>query len=165
MSAGHSLIDKAVEVCGSRYRLSQLTGVSQGDLSNAYSGKRCLGPVAAAKVASVAGIDAQRAAVVAMIENEKDPAEREVLKGVFFPAGAKAMLLSSIAAGLLATSPTSDAWEQCLPDVQEICNQSVYYVYSLLVFAALMERLRSMSEASLVDRLEDRSRTEKFESI
>lgn len=106
---GHSLIDKAVEVCGSRYKVAKRIRVSEATLSTVYRGKAPLSPEVAAKLADVAGMDAMRAAAVAIIEREPDPLEREVLRGVFFPAHAVVMLLFSISAVLSGLFATSDA--------------------------------------------------------
>ncbi len=101
----HTLIDKALEKCGTRYKLAGLTHLSEAYLSNVYSGKRELSPLAAAKIASIAGLDAKEAMAVTAIENEKDPDEREALKRVFFRSGAVAMLVFSIIGLPLAPSP------------------------------------------------------------
>ncbi|RYF13924.1 MAG: hypothetical protein EOO77_14885 [Oxalobacteraceae bacterium] len=107
MNTGHTLIDAAVKVCGSRYKVAKVTGLSQTSLSHYYSGKAPLSPIAAAKIAAAAGLDARDAMAVAAIENEKDPIERKALERVFFRTGAAATLLFFIAAGLLGPSP---AW-------------------------------------------------------
>jgi transcriptional regulator with XRE-family HTH domain len=109
MESGHNLIDAAVKVCGSRYQLAKRVRVSEAFLSMVYKGKRELGPGVAAKIADVAGLDAHEAAAIAIIENEKDPAEREALKRVFSRTGAVATLLFSISAGWLAPSPATAA--------------------------------------------------------
>lgn len=40
MEYGKALIDKAGKVCGSFYRLSQITGWSEGNISKVRTGKR-----------------------------------------------------------------------------------------------------------------------------
>ena len=107
MSTGHSLLDAAVKACGSRYKVAKATGISQTTLSLIASGKQGMGPTTAAKLAAVAGLDATKAAAVAIIEAEKDPVERQVLERVFFQGAARAMLVFSIAGGWLTLSPTT----------------------------------------------------------
>lgn len=107
METGHSLLDAAIKVCGSRYKVAKRTGISQTTLSLIASGKQGMGPITAAKLADAAGLNPQAAAAVAMIEGEKDPAEREALKRVFFRATTQAMLVFSIIAESIGLSPTS----------------------------------------------------------
>lgn len=104
---GHSLIDAALKVCKTRYRLAKLVGTNEGNLSNIYLGRRGMPPALAAKIAAVAGVDAKDAAAIAMLESVKDPAEREALERAFYPRGAVAMLLFSIVAGSTAYVPNS----------------------------------------------------------
>lgn len=103
------LIDAAVKVCGSRYRLSKLTGISQATLSTAATGKTRLSPVHAAKIAHIAGLDARDAAVVALIELEDEPTERERLERVFFPIGVRGLLLFCAVVSLIGFAGSTAA--------------------------------------------------------
>ena len=106
---GHALIDKAVKVCGSRYKLAKRVGLSQAYLSRVYNGEQDLGPLAAAQIADVAGLDPTEALKAAHIENEKDPDKREALKQLFSRAGAAAMWVFCIVGGSLQPSPATAA--------------------------------------------------------
>lgn len=121
MTAGHSLIDAAVKVCGSRYKVAQRLDISQATLSLIYSGKRDLPPKMAGKLADLAGLNPQEAAVVALIEGEKDPREREALKRVFFRAGAAAMLALCIAVPSLAPSPAMAGARESTDSTGALC--------------------------------------------
>lgn len=123
MNSVHSLLDKAIQVCGSRYALSKRIGVPESNLTRYASGERQITPRVAAKLADVVGMDAQRAACVAIIENEKDPAEREALTRVFFQAREVAMSVFFTIAGLHATSPTLDAMASPCPDHPTTCDR------------------------------------------
>lgn len=95
MTTGHNLIDAAVKVCKSRYKLAKLVDVTEQFLSMVYSGKRTLGPVTAAQIAEVAGLDPVEAAKVAMIEGAATEAQRAAVERLFTAAGARGMLHSS----------------------------------------------------------------------
>lgn len=106
---GHTLIDAAAKVCGSRYKLAKRLGLSQSYLSMVCKGERALAPLTAARIAEIAGLDPQQALTAATIENEKDPDKREALKQLFSRAGAAAMLAFCIVGGSLQPSPATAA--------------------------------------------------------
>lgn len=148
MTQVHSLIDAAVKVCGSRYALSKRIGVPESNLTRYASGERALTPRVAAKLADVVGIDAQRAACVAIIENEKDPNEREELKRVFFRGVGAVMSAFFTAVVLNATSPTTAEAASPSRVLPTTCDS----LYIMSTLRAARDRLRS-TLASLHDRL------------
>lgn len=83
MEQAQTLIDKAAEVCGSRYKLAKLTGVSQGNLSEMVQGERGLPPALAGELAAMVGEDPRNAALVEVIAKEKDAERRERLATLF----------------------------------------------------------------------------------
>lgn len=83
MELGQTLIDKAADLCGSRYKLAKRLGVSQSTLSVMASGKKPLSPGLAGRIADVAGLDAKEAALTALIAQEKDEAAKLELCRVF----------------------------------------------------------------------------------
>ena len=98
-----TLIDRAAEVCGSRYKLAKRIGVPTSNLSNMDTGKRPVPALVAVKLAVVAGLDPRDALVACVLQSAKDDAEREELAKAFFPDGDAALSDSSSAA------PSSDS--------------------------------------------------------
>jgi transcriptional regulator with XRE-family HTH domain len=79
MQQVQTLIDKAAEMCGSRYKLAKILHEDQGYLSKVANGKRPIGPSLAARLAEQAGVDARTAALASLIALETDPAKRSAL--------------------------------------------------------------------------------------
>ena len=90
-----TLIDKAVEVCGSVDALAERMGVQANVISMLKKG-RTITPETAAELADIAGLDARHAAILAIIVRAKgtrrEGAMREIL-GKGLAAGVAAMLL------------------------------------------------------------------------
>lgn len=76
MEPVQTLIDKAVNVCGSQYRLAKLTGLSQGNLSEIRAGKRHAPVRLVAEAAALIGADVRSAVLAAEVENQRDDAGR-----------------------------------------------------------------------------------------
>lgn len=96
---GHSLIDKAVEICGSGAELARRIGVSRVTVHLMQTGKAPLSPEVAALCAEVIGADPYREAAKAMVDGCKDPKKAERLTRAFhLPrlAGGVAMLLTFV---------------------------------------------------------------------
>lgn len=83
MTTGQTLLDKAAQVCGSRYALAKQLHVSQAQLSEIANGKEGLSPGLAARLAAVAGDDPRDAALTAVIEKEQQPEKRARLAQLF----------------------------------------------------------------------------------
>ncbi|MPM15936.1 hypothetical protein SDC9_62310 [bioreactor metagenome] len=98
MKLAQSLIDKAVEMCGSAAELARRMECYPADISNLRSGKRPLSPELAAEIAEIAKVDARQAAIDAIIErnaaNRKGALLADIL-GKGQAVGAAAMLGSS----------------------------------------------------------------------
>lgn len=95
MKLASTLIDKAIEMCGSAAELARMIDVYPADISRLRAGKRPLSPEIAAEIADVAGMDARQAAIDAIIErnaaNRKGALLADIL-GKGQPVGAAAML-------------------------------------------------------------------------
>jgi len=72
MESGNTLIEAAARVAGSRYKLAMKLGESQSFLSHIEHGKKRMPPSLAARMAAIAGVDARRAAMEALVSQEKD---------------------------------------------------------------------------------------------
>lgn len=98
MRLAQTLIDKAVEMCGSQAELARRMGVYPTDITKLKSGDRPLSPEIAAELADIAGEDARNAAIEAIIErnaaNRKGHMLKEIL-GKALAAGVAGMCLFS----------------------------------------------------------------------
>lgn len=79
MESGFSLIERATDACGSRYKLAQTIQEDLSFLGKLAKGTRPMSPGIAAKLAAIAGVDPRTAALIAIVSQEKDPAERSKL--------------------------------------------------------------------------------------
>lgn len=95
MKLAQTLIDKAIEACGSASELARRIEAYPTDISKLRAGKRPLSPEIAAELAEVAGMDARQAAIDAIIErnaaNRKGVLLADIL-GKGQAVGAAAML-------------------------------------------------------------------------
>jgi len=83
METGQTLIDIAAESCGGLRRLADRIGEDAGFLSKMRTGKRPISPGIAARMAVIAGLDARRAALDALVAQEHDPAKQQELARLF----------------------------------------------------------------------------------
>lgn len=83
MTHAQTLIDKAAELCGSRYKLAHLLHEDQGHLSKIAKGARPIAPGLAARMAAAVGLDPREAAFAAILEQEQDEAKRAELARIF----------------------------------------------------------------------------------
>jgi hypothetical protein len=79
MTYVETLIDRASYRAGSRYKLAQQIGESASFLGRIARGEKRLSPAAAAKAAVIAGDDPRDAALLALLAQAKDDAERDEL--------------------------------------------------------------------------------------
>lgn len=79
MESGFSLIEKAAAKAGSRYKLAQALDENLGFLGRVAAGKSPMPPALAARMAVIAGVDARRAAMEALVSQEKDHAKAVAL--------------------------------------------------------------------------------------
>lgn len=89
MESGNTLMDAAASACGSRYKLALKLQESQSFLSRVAAGKSPMPPSLAARMAVIAGQDARRAALDALVSQEKDREKQIALAlalGVDIPA-------------------------------------------------------------------------------
>ncbi|MGW8423336.1 YdaS family helix-turn-helix protein [Comamonas sp. HJ-2] len=95
MHLAQTLIDRAVNVCGSAAELARRLEIYPADVTNLKKGKRPLSPEVAAEIAEIAGMDARQAAIDAIIErnaaNRKGALLADIL-GKGQAVGAAAML-------------------------------------------------------------------------
>ena len=77
MELGKTLMDAVTAKQGwTRYRIAKELKASEGFLSRVYNGKDPIPPGMAARMAVLAGIDARRAALEALVSHEKDYAKQ-----------------------------------------------------------------------------------------
>lgn len=109
MRLAQTLIDKAVEMCGSQAELARRMGVYPTDITKLKSGDRPLSPEIAAELADIAGEDARNAAIEAIIErnaaNRKGHMLKEIL-GKALAAGVAAMCLFSYSEDSVSATKT-----------------------------------------------------------
>lgn len=93
-----TLIDKAVEVCGSQAELARRMGIFPADVHNMQANKRPISPETAAELADIAGDDARQAVIDAIIirnaTNRRGAHLKEIL-GKALAAGVVGMWLFS----------------------------------------------------------------------
>lgn len=104
MLRGQTLIDKAAQVCGSRYALAKRLGANQGFLSEVANGHKPIPPTLAARLAAIAGEDPRQEALEALAAQEKDPAKRAALTQLFKLAAVKGSATAAVLLMLLAPS-------------------------------------------------------------
>lgn len=80
---GQALLDKAVNLCGSRRELRQRTDFSESYLSMVATGERRIAPLAAARIAAAVGLDAREAMTTAAIDGAKTQRDRAALEQTF----------------------------------------------------------------------------------
>lgn len=94
MTVAQSLIDKAIEMCGTAAEVARRLEIDRAEITRLRKGTRPLSPELAAEIADIAGEDARQAAIDAIIErnekNRKGPLLREIL-GKAQAAGGAAM--------------------------------------------------------------------------
>lgn len=97
MLCAETLIDKAIESCGSAAELARRMGVDRAEITKLKKGARPLSPELAAELADIAGEDARQAVIDAIIERNRDNRKGHLLKEILGKAlagGVAAMLLS-----------------------------------------------------------------------
>ncbi|EKD97194.1 MAG: hypothetical protein ACD_23C01020G0005 [uncultured bacterium] len=98
MLYAESLIDKAINSCGSAAELARKMGIDRAEVTKLKQGKRPLSPELAAELADIAGDDAREAAIHAIIERNADGRKGHLLReilGKALAAGAVGMLVIS----------------------------------------------------------------------
>lgn len=110
MLLAETLIDKAVERCGSAAELARRMGIDRAEITKLRKGTRPLSPELAAEIADIAGQDAREAAIAAVIERSKgtrkEGAMREIL-GKALVAGVAGMSLISYSADSISRTATT----------------------------------------------------------
>lgn len=98
MQYAESLIDKAIEKCGSAAELARKMGIDRAEVTKLRQGKRPLSPELAAELADIAGDDAREAAIHAIIDRNADGRKGHLLReilGKALAAGVVGMSVSS----------------------------------------------------------------------
>ena len=96
MQYAESLIDKAIESCGSAAELARKMGIDRAEVTKLKQGKRPLSPELAAELADIAGDDAREAAIHAIIERNAEGRKGHLLReilGKALAAGVAGMLV------------------------------------------------------------------------
>lgn len=101
MEYGKALIDKAGKMCGSFYRLSKITGWSEGNISKVRTGKRPMPVEWVAELADIAGEDPREALARVVAEQAPEGSRARAILGGAVARGAAAMLLFFVALGQL----------------------------------------------------------------
>ena len=82
MQYAESLIDKAIESCGSAAELARKMGIDRAEVTKLKQGKRPLSPELAAELADIAGDDAREAAIHAIIERNAEGRKGHLLREI-----------------------------------------------------------------------------------
>lgn len=88
MQYAESLIDKAVNSCGSAAELARKMGIDRAEVTKLRQGKRPLSPELAAELADIAGDDAREAAIHAIIDRNADGRKGHLLREILGKARA-----------------------------------------------------------------------------
>lgn len=106
MEYGKTLIDKAAEKCGSRYKLAKQTGISEGNLCKVHKGERSMPAEWAPLLAEQAGVDPVQALAQVVAEQAPEGSRVRALLGGVFRTGVAGMLLACVSLG---HSPRAEA--------------------------------------------------------
>lgn len=122
MQYAESLIDKAINSCGSAAELARKMGIDRAEVTKLKQGKRPLSPELAAELADIAGDDAREAAIHAIIERNADGRKGHLLREILGKA------LAAGAVGMLVISYNGDS----ISATEKIANKldSLYIVSS-----------------------------------
>lgn len=140
MQYAETLIDKAIESCGSAAELARRMGIDRAEITKLRQGKRPLSPELAAELADIAGDDAREAAIHAIIERNADGRKGHLLREILGKAVA-------VGVGGLLVFSYSDGSNSIMEQSKVIAknhltiNDSIHRIYSLLRRAAV--RLRA----------------------
>lgn len=137
-----SLIDEAIEICGSVTHLAQRIGVNRAQVACWRNGSEPISPESVALLCDVlelSGEETRRLAAEAIVANPKNAKRREALRRAFFVSGA----LGAVAFSLLAFHPSSYALTRT---IERVC--SMEYTLCAMV-AALAKLARRYGLASL----------------
>jgi DNA-binding transcriptional regulator YdaS (Cro superfamily) len=99
-----SLIDKAAEICGSRYKLAQRLKVSESNLASVKAGRRSLPLEWVPELAELAGVEPRDALARVMAERLPEGSRARALLGGDCRTGAAVMLLLCVVLGPLLPS-------------------------------------------------------------
>lgn len=117
MEYGKALIDKAGKMCGSFYKLSQVTGWPEGNISKVRAGKRQMPAEWAPVLADIAGEDPREALARVVAEQAPEWSRVRAILGGARAAGAAVMLLFFV---VLALLPQSNAYASGKPRVNTL---------------------------------------------
>lgn len=125
MQAAQTLIDKAVETCGSAAELARRMGIDRAEITRLRQGKRPLSPELAAEIADLAGEDARQAVIDAIIERNSDSRKgallREILGKAQAAGGAAMCHISYSNASISATDP--------IAKTRKIVKERIHRIY------------------------------------
>lgn len=88
MTVAQSLIDKAIEICGSAAEVARKLGIDRAEITRLKKGQRPLSPELAAEIADIAGEDARQAVIDAVIERNADSRKGPLLRDILGKAQA-----------------------------------------------------------------------------
>lgn len=140
MLYAETLIDKAIESCGSAAELARRMGVDRAEITKLRQGKRPLSPELAAEIADIAGDDARQAVIDSIIERNRDSRKGHLLKeilGKAVAAGVAAMCLISYSGDSIS------ATEKIAIDSSKI-RHAIHRIYRKVrqQFVRIMKQLR-----------------------
>lgn len=116
-----SLIDRAAEICGSRYKLSKRINVPQSHLSEVHHGKRRLPLDWVFDLAEIVGEDKEQALKLVTMERTKSEEKRSRL-GKLVAAGVVGMWLISYGNDSLSQPVTYSLLHQPLKSNATVCT-------------------------------------------
>lgn len=133
MEYGKALIDKAGKMCGRFYRLSQITGWSEGNISKVRTGKRQMPVEWVAELADIAGEDPREALARVVAEQAPEGSRARAILGGAVARGAAVMLLFFVALGQLLPF---NAYATEAPRVNTLCIVECWQALRRLFFRA-----------------------------
>lgn len=104
-----TLIDKAIETCGSAAELARRMGIDRAEITKLHKGTRPMSPELAAEIADIAGEDAREAAIAAIIERNAEGRKGHLLReilGKALAAGVAGMLVFSYSGDSISATET-----------------------------------------------------------
>ena len=139
MQYAESLIDKAIESCGSAAELARKMGIDRAEVTKLKQGKRPLSPELAAELADIAGDDAREAAIEAIIESAKGTRRESVLREILGKA------LAAGVAGMLVFFYSSDSISTTKMIARTV--DSLYIVSSRVLWRRVLQQIGRIVKA------------------
>jgi len=138
MLLAKTLIDTAIEKCGSAAALARAMGIDRAEITKLQKGTRPLSPELAAEIADIAGADARQAAIDAIILRAQGTRKEQVLREVLGKAVAAGEAAISAISSKGASVVGSARQNQTLNNGSDITNRpNGVYIVSSRIWSAV----------------------------